>query len=132
MHDKQVIAREKASKTRAVGRMLDGAADVLAKRAGMIELHAAKNGAAGFDRAQTSKLKQAGELRRIAVLLSDSRIRDLVRGDTDLADILLTDRSAGHRLARPRVIAPDKVTPTKPWAARATQWEPWGPDYIDC
>jgi hypothetical protein len=69
--------------------MLWGAAELVATRAGAIELQAAKNASAGFDKGESNKLKRASDLRRIAAFLTDPRLHALIRTDERLLELLM-------------------------------------------
>lgn len=113
-------SRQKAARTRELGRRLDDlthAAQIVAKRAGEIELHAAKNNAAGYDKGATNKLQRAGELRRIAAFLADPRLHQLIRSDERLIELLMgepPERQRGYlNVMAPRRIDPAEVKPTR-------------------
>ena len=94
--------------------LLREAARVVADRAGVLELHAAKNAAAGRTKGEASKLTRAAELRRAAVFLADSRLHTLLRRDPSLADLLLTQphgsvHSAPRKL--PQDVQPSRARP---------------------
>ena len=85
---------------------LRDAASIVAHRAGLIELHAAKNTAAEWDRGAEKKLSRAAALRRVAAFLADTRLHALIGEDvagvgtifrTDPPSRALTQTSALRR-----------------------------------
>lgn len=125
---------EKAAQTRAVTRRLSllfSAAMLIAKRAGAIELHAAKNAAASYEKGASRKLTHATDLRRIATFLADPRFHQLIREDGRLLDLLMSEPVPvpGNDLMRPRRIDPTLVTPTQPRRRRESYDEAYDYDY---
>lgn len=121
----------KAARTRAITRrigLLFGAAELVAKRAGALELHAAKNAAAGYDRGASNKLARAKDLRRIANFLVDSRLHRLIRENDALLELLLADPPDGAYM-RPRRVDMAAVMPSKPWGAGRRRFSSEGNSY---
>jgi hypothetical protein len=118
-------AREKAAERRDLDRRISGlteVAGIAAKQAGRIELYAAKNRAASFDKGAERKLKHAAELRRLATFLADNRLHQRLREDADLREILVGEvkpKPIGYiDHMRPRQIDLAAVKPTRPRSFR--------------
>ena len=104
---------ERRRKASPFDRPFVDAADVIAAKAGEIEVFAAKNEAAGYDGGAQRKRARAMVLRRLAAFLVDPRFLSLMREDTLMVS-LLTDPSVKFESfhIQPRVFAPGSVRPT--------------------
>lgn len=124
--DPKEARQKKAARTKQINRSTDvllEAARVVAEKAGRIELHAAKNLKAGFDKGAENKIRQATDLRRLAAFLVDKRLHDLIRQDEQLVGMLLGElpieaRPGWHNHLTPRKIDMEAVKPSRKWPTR--------------
>lgn len=89
--------------------LLCEAAEVLANRAGQVELHAAKSRVAGWTEAGERKQDRATGLRQLAMMLANPRFHVLMQQDrAGLATMFRDGRKAGSTTVygRPQEIAP--------------------------
>jgi hypothetical protein len=91
-------------------------ARLVANRAGVLELHAAKNHAAGWNMAASNKSRHAAELRRIATVLADHRVHRFISENEELCELLMGERPLGTQgancLAQRRIDPPSSSNGT--------------------